>query len=138
MKFLEAVGNIFRIPDLRKRLLFVLALLVIGFALEKHFLEFDRPWWACHVAVGNKPFGLFGVLGRGVFDGRADHVPPFFKAGWDRFQIGLLLAAPWVAEQNSVECLKNAATVGVGPGDGVGAFEFAVFRVGSIDGEAHK
>src|ERR1700730_12681222 len=29
MKFLEAVGNIFRIPDLRKRLLFVLALLAV-------------------------------------------------------------------------------------------------------------
>src|SRR6202167_2710586 len=29
MKFLEAVGNIFRIPDLRKRLLFALAMLAI-------------------------------------------------------------------------------------------------------------
>jgi preprotein translocase subunit SecY len=29
MKFLEAVGNIFRIPDLRKRLLFVLAMLAV-------------------------------------------------------------------------------------------------------------
>src|SRR6202790_388075 len=29
MKFLEAVGNIFRIPDLRKRLLFALAMLAV-------------------------------------------------------------------------------------------------------------
>ena len=29
MKFLEAVGNIFRIPDLRKRVLFALAMLAI-------------------------------------------------------------------------------------------------------------
>jgi preprotein translocase subunit SecY len=29
MKFLEAVANVFRVPDLRKRLLFVLALLAV-------------------------------------------------------------------------------------------------------------
>jgi preprotein translocase subunit SecY len=29
MKFLEAIANVFRIPDLRKRLLFALALLAI-------------------------------------------------------------------------------------------------------------
>ena len=29
MKFLEAIANVFRIPDLRKRLLFTLALLAV-------------------------------------------------------------------------------------------------------------
>jgi hypothetical protein len=49
-----------------------------------------------------------------------------------------LLAPAWITEQESIEGGKDAAAIGVGPFDRVGALEFAIFRVGPVDSEAHN
>jgi preprotein translocase subunit SecY len=69
MKFLEAVANVFKIPDLRKRLLFALGLLAvyrIGAYIPTPGINFDRLQ-AFFAQNAGSLFGLFDTFSGGQF-----------------------------------------------------------------------
>ena len=68
-KFFEAIANIFRVPDLRKRVLFTLAMLAV-YRLGSHIptpgIDLNR-WEEFFTHAGGTIFGFFDLFGGGNF-----------------------------------------------------------------------
>lgn len=110
-------------------------LLLFGIAFAAEIPKGDRRSRAFRITIGDKVLLFFTDKVGGVFDGRADEIPPQFEAGW-RLRGIAACSQPWIAEQDGEERAQNLATVHLCPGDRVRVVKGPVFRIEAVDVDA--
>lgn len=110
-----------------------IVLFFVGFVVTEQLPERDIFGPALRVWVADEVTILVGDDVGGVFDGRADEVPPRFEAGLRR-RYGFK-REPWITKQDGKEGAQDFAAVGVGPIYWISVVKGAIFRIEPIDVE---